>query len=165
MKYNSIENLQNVTYSLRPLALKLTKNAFDADDLLQETIYRAIKNLDKFREGTNLKAWIYTILNNLFINSYRKKVKTAQHISNTDYISHSDYKDYSEHNHAYDSFTRDEITKALDKLHDRFRVPFMMHFRGYKYEEIAETMDVPMGTVKTRIHTAKKKLKDFLKYA
>src|SRR5690606_25595127 len=135
----------------------------DAKDLVQETMLKAITNYDKFKEGTNLKAWLYTILKNTFINSYRKTTIVKSLVKQSDEVSSSELF-YSSHvNQGQHTFVRADIQQALSKLSEDYYLPFMMYFEGYKYQEIAQHMDMPIGTVKTRIHIARKLLKKSLK--
>ena len=146
---------------LKPFAIRLTRDTDDAQDLIQETLYRAISNADKFEEGTNLKAWLFTIMKNIFINDYRKKVKRNTVIDSTDnlyYINSS----ATISNNGERSFVMQDINAALLKISAELRVPFMMHFKGFKYHEIAEKLNLPLGTVKSRIFFARKELKELL---
>ncbi len=147
---------------LKPFALRLTRDIEDAHDLIQETMFRAISNADKFEEGTNLKAWLFTIMKNIFINDYRKKIKRNTVIDSTDnlyYINSS----ASITNSGERSFVMQDITAALLKISNELRVPFMMHFKGFKYHEIAEKLNLPLGTVKSRIFFARKDLSSLLR--
>lgn len=135
----------------------------DAKDLVQETMLKAISNYDKFKEGTNLKAWLYTILKNTFINSYRKTTAVKSMVKQSDEVSSSDLFFSSNSNEGQHGFVREDIQKALGKLSEEYYVPFIMHFEGFKYHEIAIHMAIPIGTVKTRIHIARKTLKRSLK--
>jgi len=148
---------------LKYFALKLTADNEDAEDLLQETFLKALKYKDKFQEKTNLKAWLYTIMKNTFINNYRRKVRKRTIMDNTDddYFVNSSKKvspisPESVYNHK-------EIRKTVANLNDECKVPFQMHFDGFKYKEIADHLDMPIGTVKSRIFLARKKLTDALK--
>ena len=142
---------------LKPLALKLTRDVEDANDLIQDTFVKAISNRDKFTEGTNLKAWLYTIMKNTFITNYHRLVKRKAFIDTT--LQFSSITDFATDNLATSSMTVDEIYEAIDSLTYEYRTPFLMYFRGYKYHEIAHILDVPIGTIKNRIHIARKKLK------
>lgn len=147
---------------LRHFALKLTRNPEDAMDLTQETMTKAFYNHDKFREGTNMKAWLYTIMKNIFINNYRRQqhnLVTTDDTENQYYInSHSQRTG----NLGERNFILRDIQRAISSLSKNLRIPFQMAFEGYKYEEIARHMRVPLGTVKIRIHNARKKLKNRL---
>lgn len=148
--------------SLKPFALKLTRDMEDAEDLLQETMFRAFSNEDKFENGTNLKAWLFTIMKNIFINNYRKKVKRNTLIDTTDNLYYLNAGSTEVANDGEQSFVMKDIQTAILNIPNEFRVPFMMHFRGYKYHEIAEKLNLPLGTVKSRIFFARKALKDKL---
>jgi RNA polymerase sigma factor (sigma-70 family) len=147
-----------IIYSLKPFALSLTRNMDDANDLMQEAIYKAIKGREKYEEGTNLKAWLHTIMKNIFINNYRTKINHAILLDNNESLfipsAGSRAQNSGEMNIAVA-----EITREIDKLTDDYRTPFLMHFEGFKYHEIADHLTLPIGTVKSRIHFARKELK------
>ncbi|MFY0599572.1 MAG: RNA polymerase sigma factor [Cyclobacteriaceae bacterium] len=155
--------VDNLTSSLKPFALKLTKDMEDANDLIQDTMMKAFKNRDKFAEGTNLKAWMYTIMKNTFITNYQRMVRRNTFIDTTDNLHYINSTSSSIQNDAQGNFTLKDINKAVDQLPDSYKTPFLMHFRGFKYYEIAEKLSIPIGTVKNRIHIARKDLKDNLK--
>ncbi len=155
--------IDQLTGSLRPFAMRLTKDVEDANDLLQETMLKAYTNRDKFSEGTNLKAWMYTIMKNTFITNYQRMVRRNTFIDTTDNFHFINSSDSTIHNNAPSNFILRDVRKAIDKLHENYKEPFMMHFRGFKYHEIAEKLNIPIGTVKNRIHIARKDLKDKLK--
>lgn len=161
MDFNS--ELLSYQNPLKYFALKLTADNEDAEDLLQETFLKALKYKDKFQEKTNLKAWLYTIMKNTFINNYRRKVRKNTIMDNTDddYFVNSTKQwspisPESEYNYK-------EITKTVDNLNDECRIPFQMHNEGFKYKEIADELEMPIGTVKSRIFLARKKLTEALK--
>lgn len=147
--------------SLKPFAIKLTHDSFDAEDLVQETVYKAIVNSDKFQQGTNLKAWLYTIMRNIFINDYRKKISRNLVIDTTPnlYLINS-LSTIS--NNAERSFVMQDINKALAKISPELRIPFLMHYKGYKYQEISDKLNLPLGTIKSRIFFARKELSGLL---
>ena len=151
------------TKALKPFALRLTRDTDDAADLLQDTVLKAIVYKDKFSEGTNLKAWMYTIMKNTFITNYQKLVKRKTFIDTTENLHFINSTQYSTKNEGERKFAMDDIMKALKNLDNTFREPFMMYFHGYKYHEISEKLIIPIGTVKNRIHLARKELKDVLK--
>jgi len=155
--------VDQLTGSLKPFALKLTKDMEDANDLLQETMLKAFTNRDKFAEGTNLKAWMYTIMKNTFITNYQRMVRRNTFIDTTQNLHYINSTDSIIQNHAYTNFAMKDINHAIEHLQDSYKVPFMMHFRGFKYHEIADKLNIPIGTVKNRIHIARKELKDKLK--
>ncbi|RYD78428.1 MAG: RNA polymerase sigma factor [Sphingobacteriales bacterium] len=150
-------------YSLRPFALSLTRDMEDAQDLIQETLLRALSSQEKFAEGTNLKAWLYTIMKNIFINNYRRNKKRNTIIDTTDdmYVINSNSTQVS--NSGESNIAMENVTFAVNMLQEEFRVPFMMHYQGFKYHEIADHLTLPIGTVKSRIHFARKELKKKLK--
>lgn len=155
-------SLHKLSSSLKPFALKLTRDLDDANDLLQDTMVKAFTNKDKFTEGTNLKAWLYTIMKNTFITNYQRMVRRGTFVDNTDNLHYLNSGNVIVENDAYGDFAMDDITVAIDNLDDVYKVPFMMHFRGFKYHEIADKLNIPIGTVKNRIHIARKLLKDDL---
>ncbi len=153
--------IDNLTPSLKPYAIKLTKDKDEADDLLQETIFKAYSNRDKFQEGTNLKAWMYTIMRNTFITNYQRMIRRKTFIDTTE-NNHFINTSSKLENRAVGNFVLNDATSAIDKLKDMYKVPFMMYFKGFKYHEIAEKLEIPIGTVKNRIHIARKELKEVL---
>ncbi|MEL6534515.1 MAG: RNA polymerase sigma factor [Bacteroidota bacterium] len=155
--------LDEMSKSLKPFALKLTKDLEEANDLLQETMLKAFTNRDKFAEGTNLKAWLYTIMKNTFITNYQRMVRRNTFIDNTENLHYINSSENATENNAYESFALKDINTAINKLDDAYKTPFMMHFRGFKYHEIADKLQIPIGTVKNRIHIARKELKRVLK--
>lgn len=147
---------------LLAFANRLTQNAEDARDLLQETAYRAFRNRDKFELGTNFRAWAITIMRNTFINQYRRK-KSKKAI-NTEPIDDMLYtlENRCVGNSGEENITVAELNGLIADLGTTLSRPFMMHHTGYRYEEIAEELDIPIGTVKSRIFFARKKLKDYV---
>lgn len=152
-------SLNKLSSSLKPFALKLTRDMDDANDLLQDTMVKAFTNKDKFTEGTNLKAWLYTIMKNTFITNYQRMVRRGTFVDTTDNLHYINSGDILVENGAFGEFAIDDINNAIEKLEEVYKVPFMMHFRGFKYHEIAEKLNIPIGTVKNRIHIARKLLK------
>ena len=148
-----------LTTLLNSFAYKLTKNSEDAKDLYQETAFRAMSNRDKFRPGTNLKAWLFTIMKNIFINNYRKKVKANTIMDNTDNLYYLNSGKNSIENAADSNILIRELKDMIELLDDSTRIPFMMHYQGFKYQEIADHLGLPLGTVKSRIFFARKDLK------
>ena len=152
--------LSSLSGPLHTFAYKLTKNSEEAKDLYQETAFRAISNVDKFIPGTNLKAWLLTIMKNIFINNYRKNVKTRTIIDSTENLYFINSGAGSINNSAESNIMMDELSTMVESLDESLRVPFEMHYLGHKYQEIAETLNLPLGTVKSRIFFARKELKD-----
>ncbi|MCG8476636.1 MAG: RNA polymerase sigma factor [Cytophagales bacterium] len=157
------QNINQLSSSLKPFAMRLTKDIEDANDLMQETVLKAFNNRDKFAEGTNLKAWLYTIMKNTFITNYQRMVRRNTFIDTTDNLHYINSTGSTTENMAYAGFTMRDIKRAIARLEDNYRIPFLMHFRGFKYHEIAEQLGIPIGTVKNRIHIARKDLKSMLK--
>jgi RNA polymerase sigma-70 factor (ECF subfamily) len=148
-----------MTSMLQAFAYNLTKNREESKDLYQETAFRAMTNRDKFRLGTNLKAWLFTIMKNIFINNYRKKMKANTIMDNTDNLYFLNSGSNVIENGADSNILIKELTKMIDQLDDSTRIPFLMHYQGFKYQEIADHLDLPLGTVKSRIFFARKDLR------
>ena len=154
--------LLNNTEFLKPFAVTLTRDNEVAKDLLQETMYRALANKDKYNVGTNIKAWLYTIMRNIFINNYRRKSKQNTIFDNTpnDFLLNSNQGAID--NSATTGLNMKDIQFAIHHLPHIFRNPFLLYFEGYKYHEIADMLSEPLGTIKSRIHFARKLLKEQL---
>lgn len=155
--HGKLNGIREVMYAF---AYNLTKNAEDAKDLLQEASYRALNNQDKFQPDSNLKAWVFTIIKNLFINNYRRRQKSNTILDNTENQFLLNSAAHSSGNRAEGTIMLEELNGMVSGLDDSIRVPFVMHFEGFKYQEIAEDLDLPLGTVKSRIFFARKALKD-----
>jgi len=144
---------------LKPFAITLTRDSEAAKDLMQETLYRAIANGDKYSVGTNVKAWLYTIMRNIFINSYRRRRKQRTIIDTSpnefllDNYRSADFESIESNLHVK------EIMAELQKLPTIFRHPFLLYFDGFHYHEIAGMLHEPLGTIKSRIHFARRLLK------
>ena len=149
--------------SLKMYALHFTHDTDDANDLVQDTMLKAITYYNKFKEGTNLKGWLYTIMKNTFINNYRRFVKISSFVTKSDDISSANLVFSSTKNQGESKFIMDDIKNAMSKLPAEYYIPFTMYFEGHKYHEIADHLTIPIGTVKTRIHVARKLLKKGLK--
>ena len=150
--------LQNSEY-LRPFAVTLTKDQETAKDLLQETMFRALSNHDKYSVGTNIKAWLYTIMRNIFINNYRRKSKQNTIFDNSPNDFLLDHNQSAVVNEAESNIRIKYIHAAIHNLPGIFKQPFMLYFEGYKYHEIADMLEEPLGTIKSRIHFARRLLK------
>ena len=153
---------QGMAKLLHSFAYNLTKNSEDAKDLFQETSFRALRNKDKFRDGTNFKAWLFTIMKNIFINNYRKKVRANTIMDATDNNYYINSGSAVIENNAESNIMMDELTAMIDSLEDGIRIPFMMHYEGFKYQEIADELELPLGTIKSRIFFARKEMKDLI---
>ena len=145
---------------LKPFAINLTRDTEEANDLYQETLYKALANKEKYNAGTNIKAWLFTIMRNIFINNYRRKAKQKTIFDSTpnDYLIN--VKQVTVSNAAESDMQVKEIKKAIRDLPEIFKTPFLLYFDGYKYNEIAEVLQEPLGTIKSRIHFARKLLKE-----
>jgi RNA polymerase sigma factor (sigma-70 family) len=153
--------LSNTEY-LKPFAMTLTRDIESAKDLIQETLYRALANRDKYNAGTNIKAWMYTIMRNIFINNYRRNAKQNTIFDNTHNDFLLDYNQFTIANEAETTLSLKEIKAAIYHLPDIFKSPFELYVEGYKYHEIAHVLSEPLGTIKSRIHFARKLLKQQL---
>jgi RNA polymerase sigma factor (sigma-70 family) len=153
--------IKNTDY-LKPFAMTLTRDTESAKDLIQETLYRALANKAKFNDGTNIKAWMYTIMRNIFINNYRRSAKQNTIFDNTPNDFLLDHNQYATANAAESTLSLKEINEAVYHLPEIFKNPFQLYFEGYKYHEIAEILTEPLGTIKSRIHFARKLLKQQL---
>ncbi len=144
---------------LKPFAINLTRDTEAANDLYQETLYKALANQEKYNTGTNIKAWLFTIMRNIFINNYRRKAKQKTIFDNTpnEFLLN---KQATVVNSAESELRVKEINTAIRQLPEIFKTPFMLYFDGYKYNEIAEVLNEPLGTIKSRIHFARKLLKE-----
>lgn len=160
-------NFQNKLLELQGnllnFAYQLTSNHDDAYDLLQDTTLKALANEGKYADNTNFKGWVFTIMRNTFINNYRQVAKSATVLDNTDNISYLSIAAESTIETPEDSVALGEISDAINSFADDYRIPFTMHIAGYKYNEIADKMKLPLGTVKSRIFFARKRLQEMLK--
>ena len=153
-------NLMELQSNMLNFAFMLTSNRDDAYDLLQDTTLKALDNEDKYAENTNFKGWVFTIMRNIFINNYRRSARAATVVDTTDNLYHLNLSQDSGLDSPEGSFHAGEITEAINSFADEYRIPFSMHVAGYKYNEIAEKMNLPLGTVKSRIFFARKKLQE-----
>ena len=144
---------------LKPFAINLTKDHETAKDLFQETLYRALSNKDKYNVGTNIKAWLYTIMRNIFINDYRKRSKQSVVLDNSPNDFLIDQTRTKVLNDGVTNLNLREVKQLIYDLPELFRTPFNLYFEGYKYNEIADELNEPLGTIKSRIHFARKILK------
>lgn len=153
-------NLMKMQSNLLNFAYKLTANRDDAYDLLQDTTLKALDNEEKYADNTNFKGWVFTIMRNIFINNYRRNVRAATIVDTTDNLYHLNLSQDSGIDSPECSYGVMEITTAINAFPDEYRIPFSMHVVGYKYNEIAEHMGLPLGTIKSRIFFARKKLQE-----
>ena len=154
--------------SLYAGALRMTRNPADAEDLVQDTMVRAYRAFNRFEPGTNLKAWLFRIMTNAYINTYRKKQREPQKVSQDDVEEFDLYQELKNRNPEYeatpetlvlDSLVDSDILEAIDELPEQFRMAVVLSdIEGFSYAEMAEIMDVPMGTVMSRLHRGRKAL-------
>lgn len=157
---SSLLSLQD---NMMNFALSLTTNKEAAEDLLQETSLRVLNNKDKYYENVNFKGWVFTIMHNIFVNNYRRIVRSKTIMDTTDNLYHLNLPQDSGFDTPNGAYTVKEINKAIDSFTDEYKVPFSMHVSGYKYQEIAEHLGLPIGTVKSRIYFARQRLQKMLK--
>ena len=142
---------------LYAFAMSLTKDQFEAEDLYQDTLFLAIKNSNKFRVGTNFMAWMKTIMRNSFINGYRRKKRFMNYVNDkvTAYFNEGPQI----RNEAESKIMMDELSEIIEDIDERFKTPFKLFYKGYSYEEIANDLELPLGTVKSRIFIARRKIR------
>jgi len=157
--------------SLYGAALRMTRNPADAEDLVQDTYLRAFRGFASFREGTNLKAWLYRILTNSFINTYRKRQREPQTVEGPDDVDEwylfdrlgARSVESSAEEQVLDKLPDDEVKRALESVPENFRLPVLLaDVEGFAYKEIAEIMGTPIGTVMSRLHRGRKALEKAL---
>jgi RNA polymerase sigma-70 factor, ECF subfamily len=149
-------------------ALRMTRNPADAEDLVQETMLRAYRSFDRFEAGTNLKAWLFRIMTNAYINTYRKKQREPRKVSSDELEDFDLYQELKTHdpqwemtpeNMVLNSLVDSDIIEAIDDLPEQFRLAVVLSdIEGFSYAEMAEIMDVPLGTVMSRLHRGRKAL-------
>lgn len=152
--------LQN---NLLNFAYQLTTSRDAAKDLVQDTTLKVLDNEEKYVDNINFKGWVFTIMRNIFINNYRRQVRSATVIDTTEDLYHLNLSQESGLETPEGSVAAKEISAAIDSFADEYKIPFTMYIAGYKYAEIAETMQLPLGTVKSRIYFARKRLQVLLK--
>jgi RNA polymerase sigma-70 factor (ECF subfamily) len=152
------EEIISMQSKLNNFALTLTNDVEDANDLVQDTYLKVLLSKNQYKENTNLKAWMWTIMRNTFINEYRKRNREREVIcDNMDIYSLGTYSVHSSDN-ADTNYYIKEINNYIDEIEDGQRIPFEMFLDGYKYKEIADKMNISLGTVKSRIFFTRKKL-------
>lgn len=159
------KQLLSLQDNMMNFALMLTANREDAQDLLQDTTLKVLNNQDKFIDNVNFKGWVLTVMRNIFINDYHKTVRAQTVIDQGVDVYNVDVLNDSGFDSPDGSYQIQEITNAINRLNDDLQIPFSMYLSGYKYNEIADRLNVPLGTVKSRIFFARqelqKELKDF----
>ncbi len=156
------DKLLELQEKLRYFALSLTANEEDANDLLQETTLKALTYRKQFVSNTNFKAWVFTIMKNTFINNYRRTQKTRNTFDSAEDAYRAAYKGNYASETPESVQAVNEMNQSIARLDDEFRIPFTMHTSGYKYKEIADELNLPIGTVKSRIFFTRKKLQGML---
>lgn len=156
-------DLISVQDDLLRFAYKLTADREEANDLLQETSLKALDNEDKYTPDTNFKGWVYTIMRNIFINNYRKVVRDQTFVDQTDNLYHLNLPTDSVYESTERAYDLKEMHRIVNALPREYKIPFSMHVSGFKYREIADKLDLPLGTVKSRIFFTRQKLQQELK--
>jgi RNA polymerase sigma factor (sigma-70 family) len=152
------DSLVKMNEHMERFAFSLTFDKEEAKDLIQETYLKALIYKDKFIDYTNLKAWVFTIMKNIFINNYRKSVRVNTIVDKTKDLLFLNNAKESRYVLPDSEYSYNEITKMINNLENEFKIPFTMHNEGYKYQEIAENLNLKIGTVKSRIFFTRKKL-------
>lgn len=147
---------------LSRFALRLTADRDDADDLLQETFYRALKNRESYNEGTNLRSWLFTIMKNTFINDYHRERRATQRINTQIDITQGTLPVEASTPSPDADYATGELEAAIGLLPAKYRVTFSLHTQGFKYKEMAQELRLPIGSVKSRIFIARKMLATYL---
>ena len=159
------QKLLSLQENMMNFALMLTANRDDAQDLLQDTTLKVLDNQDKFVDNVNFKGWVLTVMRNIFIYNYHMIIRVQTVVDSSADLYNLDVVNDSGFDSPDKAYQIKEITKAINGLNDDLKVPFSMFLSGYKYNEIAEKLNVPLGTVKSRIFFARqelqKRLKDF----
>ncbi|MCD8043626.1 MAG: RNA polymerase sigma factor [Tannerellaceae bacterium] len=157
------KKLLSMQENMMNFALMLTANKDDAQDLLQDTTLKVLDNQDKFVDNINFKGWVLTVMRNIFINNYHKIVRTQTVVDQSVDLYNLDVINDSGFDSPDGSYQIQEINKAINALNTELKVPFSMYLSGYKYNEIADKLNVPLGTVKSRIFFARQELQKVLK--
>ncbi len=156
------ERLLALQSNLFSFAYKLTADSEEAHDLLQDTTLKALDNESKYSDNSNFKGWLFTIMRNIFINNYRRTVRERTVIEGTEDLYQLNFQQPT-NSTPEGTYAVNEISQIIDSFSEDYRKPFSMYVAGYKYEEIAEILDIPLGTVKSRIFTTRQKLRSILK--
>lgn len=157
------DRLVGMQSNLLRFAFQLTSNQEQAEDLLQDTTLKVLDNEEKFVDNVNFKGWIFTIMRNIFINNYRQQVRKATVIDQTEDLFHLNICQESGIETPEGAFAVKEISVCLSKFPDEYKIPFNLFLAGYKYDEIAKKLDLPLGTIKSRIYCTRKKLREQLR--
>lgn len=156
IKFN--QQLSNLHPVLRTFTRRFTSDRDESLDLVQDTLLRALMYKDRFKEDTNLKGWLFTIMRNTFINKYRKDKRAKTSCDNTKELYFLNVEDTHTFSKPETTFEYQDIWLKVNELREEFLIPFKMHTSGYKYHEIALHLNIPVGTVKNRIFHARKEI-------
>ena len=155
------QHLIGLRQQLYYFALSLTKDREDAQDLVQESTLRALTYRDRYQDNTNFRAWLYTIMKNTFINNHRRSKRTKSLMDSVE-RERSVVRQVRTSASSESTLVRSELESSLQRLESSFRQPFLLHHEGFKYQEIADQLGIPIGTVKSRIHQARQRLMGML---
>ncbi|HEY5823930.1 MAG TPA: sigma-70 family RNA polymerase sigma factor [Cyclobacteriaceae bacterium] len=150
--------LASLSGMLKTFTKRFTANVDESSDLVQDTLLKALTYRDRFRDDVNLKGWLFTIMRNIFINDYRKNKRRRTSNDYTEDLYFLNVKDEYTFNVPDASIEYKETCKHIELLREDFRIPFKMYTSGYKYHEIAECLEIPIGTIKNRIFNARKEI-------
>jgi len=148
-------SIQDNMYSF---AMTLTANRYDAEDLLQDTTLKVLNNRDKYVDNDNFKGWVLTIMRNIFINNYRKEVRSQTIIDQIGDLLILNISENSRWENPEETTSIKDIKFIINSLNDDLKMPFLMYLDGYKYNEISDKLDLPLGTIKSRIFFARREL-------
>jgi len=154
--------LSKLRGTLELFTLRFTRDTEESEDLIQDTYLKALTYRDKFMENTNLKGWLYTIMKNIFINNYRKRKRIKTTLDNTENLYHLNVPENHTFNLPEEKLEYKQLMHAIEKTKDDFLIPFKMYIDGFKYQEISDELNIPIGTVKTRIFYARKEIQERL---
>jgi len=152
------EKILSIQKNMFNFAMMLTTNRYDAEDLLQETTLRVLNNRNKYVDNVNFKGWVLTIMRNIFINNYRKELRSQVIIDQTNDLHHLNVQGDSRAEHPEEVMSIKEIKFIINGLNDDLKTPFSMYLDGYKYNEISDKLALPLGTVKSRIFFARREI-------
>jgi len=157
------KKIVDIQRNMFSFAMMLTANTEEAEDLLQDTTLKVLNHQDMYVENNNFKAWVMTIMRNIFINNYRKVIRNQTIFDQTEDLYHLNLPQDSGFDSPEAAFTIKEINQAINALDSELKIPFSLYLAGYKYEEIAGKLNIPLGTVKSRIFIPRNKLQKALK--
>ena len=156
------QHIASLHDTLQLFTRRLTNDREESQDLVQETILKALTYRNKFRHNTNLKGWLYTIMRNTFINNYRKAQRLQMTSSDNDGIRQLNISDLHTFSMPDSTCEYKDMSNRINKMKKEYLVPFRMYTEGYKYREIADYLNIPIGTVKNRIFKARKEIQQEL---